>query len=372
VKLFKRSLASILALAIFAFSMSANAGNIGVDIDIDNYWLDASEDVLVHITLTNHGKKPAKVLKWYTAADGIEENLFKISRDGESLRYLGAHYKRPAPQAANYIHLKPGETVTHSAELSGVYDFSKTGDYSVQFSVESMQLFNPSAAHRQNQTKSRVAHLESNELMFWVQGRATDWTKVGQTNGKRGGNGNGGGKPGGGEPPPGGRISFSGRCSNEQQTTILTAINEATAISGDASSYMDGNLGARYTTWFGAENAARENTVDANFVAINDAMATADITVDCKCKQNYYAYVYPTQPYKIYVCRAFWSAPMTGTDSKAGTLVHEMSHFDVVAGTDDVVYGQTGATNLAISNPNDAIRNADSHEYFAENTPHQN
>jgi peptidyl-Lys metalloendopeptidase len=41
----------------------------------------------------------------------------------------------------------------------------------------------------------------------------------------------------------------------------------------------------------------------------------------------------------------------------------------VVAGTDDVVYGQTGAKNLANSNPGQAIQNADSHEYFAENTP---
>lgn len=49
-----------------------------------------------------------------------------------------------------------------------------------------------------------------------------------------------------------------------------------------------------------------------------------------------------------------------------------MSHFDVVAGTDDVVYGQTGSKNLAISDPDAAIRNADSHEYFAENTPFQN
>jgi peptidyl-Lys metalloendopeptidase len=46
-----------------------------------------------------------------------------------------------------------------------------------------------------------------------------------------------------------------------------------------------------------------------------------------------------------------------------------MSHFDIVAGTDDVVYGKTGAMNLASSDPNLAITNADSHEYFAENTP---
>jgi len=36
---------------------------------------------------------------------------------------------------------------------------------------------------------------------------------------------------------------------------------------------------------------------------------------------------------------------------------------------DDVVYGQAAARNLADSNPDLAITNADSHEYFAENTP---
>ncbi len=93
------------------------------------------------------------------------------------------------------------------------------------------------------------------------------------------------------------------------------------------------------------------------------------ITFDCGCKQNYYAYVYPTQPYKIYLCKVFWQAPLTGTDSQAGTLIHEMSHFNVVASTDDYVYGQAGAIQLASTNPDNAIMNADNHEYFAENTP---
>jgi peptidyl-Lys metalloendopeptidase len=82
-----------------------------------------------------------------------------------------------------------------------------------------------------------------------------------------------------------------------------------------------------------------------------------------------YAYVYPNMPYVIYLCGVFWSSPVTGTDSRAGTLIHEMSHFDVVAGTDDLAYGQNACKSLASSNPGNAIRNADSHEYFAENTP---
>ena len=46
-----------------------------------------------------------------------------------------------------------------------------------------------------------------------------------------------------------------------------------------------------------------------------------------------------------------------------------MSHFNVVAGTDDHVYGQAGAKSLAASDPARALDNADNHEYFAENTP---
>jgi peptidyl-Lys metalloendopeptidase len=46
-----------------------------------------------------------------------------------------------------------------------------------------------------------------------------------------------------------------------------------------------------------------------------------------------------------------------------------MSHFTVVAGTDDWVYGQSGAAELANRDPAKAIDNADSHEYFGENTP---
>lgn len=59
----------------------------------------------------------------------------------------------------------------------------------------------------------------------------------------------------------------------------------------------------------------------------------------------------------------------TGTDSRAGTIVHEQSHFTVNGGTDDHVYGQSGAKSLAISNPANAVDNADNHEYFAENNP---
>jgi len=171
-------------------------------------------------------------------------------------------------------------------------------------------------------------------------------------------------------PDPNGN-SFNA-CTATQQSSLADARNQAKAYATNAKAYLDSNTqGPRYVTWFGIFTASRYNTVKSNFSAISNAMNNANVQFDCKCKQNYYAYVYPNQPYDVYLCKVFWSAPLSGTDSKAGTLIHEMSHFNVVAGTDDVVYGQAGAKNLASTDPNLAITNADNHEYFAENTPPQ-
>ncbi|KAG8682406.1 hypothetical protein FRC08_014982, partial [Ceratobasidium sp. 394] len=80
----------------------------------------------------------------------------------------------------------------------------------------------------------------------------------------------------------------------------------------------------------------------------------------------------PADPGAYTCAERFGELPSnTGTDSKAGTIIHEQSHFTVNGGTHDYAYGQSAAKSLAISNPARAIMNADSHEYFAENTPAQ-
>jgi peptidyl-Lys metalloendopeptidase len=167
-------------------------------------------------------------------------------------------------------------------------------------------------------------------------------------------------------------VSFSG-CTSSQTSTINSAIAAAKTMANSSVNYLNaGTNGTRYKKWFGAYSSTRYATARSHFVNIKAALDSKPIVVDCSCKQSYFAYVYPTQPYKIYVCNAFWSAPMTGTDSKGGTMVHELSHFNVVAATDDHAYGQSAAASLAISNPTRALDNADSHEYFAENTPFLN
>jgi peptidyl-Lys metalloendopeptidase len=160
------------------------------------------------------------------------------------------------------------------------------------------------------------------------------------------------------------------KCTTTEQSLLTAARTQASTYSADASSYLNaGTLDSRYTTWFGYYNTLRYGTVTSHFNSILNAMNTADITFDCKCRKKYYAYVYANKPYVIHLCRVYWTAPPTGTDSQAGTLIHEMSHFNTVAGTNDWVYGQSGAMSLAITDPQEAVTNADNHEYFAENNP---
>jgi peptidyl-Lys metalloendopeptidase len=152
---------------------------------------------------------------------------------------------------------------------------------------------------------------------------------------------------------------------------LTSAVAAATDMANSSVSYLNGISGSttRFTTWFGAGTSAALTEIRTDYAKIKDALDNKPLVLDCSCKQSYYAYVYPTQPYKVYLCRAFWSAPLTGTDSKGGTLIHELSHFNAIAATDDYAYGQSAAKSLAISNPSQARNNADSHEYFSENTP---
>jgi peptidyl-Lys metalloendopeptidase len=57
------------------------------------------------------------------------------------------------------------------------------------------------------------------------------------------------------------------------------------------------------------------------------------------------------------------------SDLQAGTIIHELSHFNVNGKTVDAGYGTSGCKDLAVAKANVATSNADSHQYFSENNP---
>ena len=317
--------------------------NVDVRLSIASPVVQGDVDVVVKVTVTNTARHPVMLLSWQLPSDELDGPLFRITRDDQKVGYLGPLVKRGTPQASDRIKLDPGASLSYDVELTGAYDLSASGRYAIEYASRGKH--------------GDAVSLSSDPLYVWLEGRSAKRPAPPPP------------------PPPGSGISYTGNCSASQQTALQAAVSAATNYAAESNAYLSSTPPSgtpRYATWFGAYAPGRWNTVQAHFAAEQSAFTTQPLTLDCKCKKsNVYAYVYPTQPYKIYLCGAFWAAPLTGTDSRAGTLIHEMSHFDVVAGTDDWAYGQTAAKALAISDPVKAVDNADSHEYFAENTPSQ-
>lgn len=335
-----KGLIPALALVVMGASQAVAAPKLDVQLTVANPVLQGDVDVVVNVTITNNTRQVASLAPYQLPSAEADAKLFEIRREGKLIRDFSPIVKRMPAQASEMVLLQPGASLSYQVELTGSYDLSQNGRYSIEYV---------------GLAKHGGGGASGAPLYVWLEGRSAK-APVDPT------------------PPGGPGLSYSGNCSASQQTTIASAVSAATSYAQGAASYLAGTPSAtpRYTTWFGAFNTAGWNTAKAHFNAEVDAFTTKPITVDCKCrKSNIYAYVYPTKPYVIYVCGAFWAAPMTGTDSKAGTLIHEMSHFNVVAGTDDWAYGQAAAKALALSNPTNALDNADSHEYFAENTPAQ-
>ena len=351
-KLFYVAMILMLALAAFGswdVSAARAQGSLGgatVRLSVDRASFGTGDRVLVKVNISNPTNSQIKILKWLTPAMGVEAPIFSITRDGKAVAYLGKLAKRMAPTDADYITLPPGGSISSEVDLAEYYDLSASGNYSVQYNIASANLY------RWDQSQSTDL-LVSASVDLFVEGRANriiqrvDPQAVVGTN------------------------TFNG-CSSSQQTDLVNARNAASTYAADDVAYFAANKqGERYVTWFGVLDSARYNLVKSHFTNVQNAVDTASpMHFDCTCTDaGVYAYVYPDSPYEIYLCGAFWSAPTTGTDSKAGTLIHEITHFTVVAGTDDYAYGQTAAKALAISNPAQAVMNADSHEYFSENNP---
>lgn len=147
-------------------------------------------------------------------------------------------------------------------------------------------------------------------------------------------------------------------CTAEQQTAINDGVQAANEYIAAANEYFNGTLAERYTTWFGALADNRTEIVKGHFANLTGK--PDQFQFDCSCRQlDTFAYVYPTRFPTVYLCGAFWNAPVNGTDSRGGTIVHEGTHFVNIGGTDDYAYGQNGAKELAKNNPDRAVMNAE-------------
>jgi len=309
--------------------------------------VDGVQNLKVVTTLTNTGDETLKLLNDPRGAlDGFPANTFYITDStGASPAFVGAKVKYvPSADETSFTVLTPGQSVDVSHDLSAAYNLTSTG--------EGVYTIEPSNHFTYIGASGTPVDIHANNDASEVKVSGNLFVSRKQK-----------------------RASFVG-CSASQQSQLNTAAANAQSYAGNAKNYLTSHTSGtpRYTTWFGAYTSPRHSTVADHFTRIS-SRSFSSFTYDCTLNgcpnSNTYAFVYADTFGVIHLCAAFWRAPATGTDSQAGTLVHESSHFTANGGTQDYVYGQSGARSLANSDPNRAVFNADSHEYFAENTPAQ-
>ncbi len=171
-------------------------------------------------------------------------------------------------------------------------------------------------------------------------------------------------------------------CTKVQMDNIAEAVESAQKLSLRAAARVGDT--ADYARWFGTYSRGNAERVRRTLKSIDAALGSDQMRAVCArtgytgCDYGTYANVIPDRPYIINLCEGFFEMPtlmsmVPGSEehqsgTREGTLIHEMSHFDVVAATNDECYTRDVCSDMAASDPRRAIINADSYQYFAEDT----
>ena len=201
-----------------------------VSLSADKAFFGATNEVTLHVTITNPNADSIRVLGWFIPAEGLTEPLFTVTRDGEPVAYLGMLVKRAAPTEQDYITLTAGESLTRAVNLSAYYDLSVSGNYAVRYDVAWAELY--------AKADSNASLMASNTLNLFIEGRAAHAPEAIPALIVSGSN------------------SFTG-CSPSRQTDLINARNAASTYATDAVAYFSA-AGGRFPAPKAARKTARD------------------------------------------------------------------------------------------------------------------
>ncbi|KAL0070429.1 hypothetical protein AAF712_002260 [Marasmius tenuissimus] len=331
-----------------ALSLSVSAPRLGARN------LDGVENSKVITSLVNTGDSSLKLLRDpRTIISSLPTDSFTITDiSGASPTFIGAFAKFVPDYVVRnnieeaFIILNPGEIFEVKHDLSMAYNFTSSGEGVYDIRAKNLFMY-------VEPTTNEIGQLEAIHEAPLTTSIAGNLAYVAHV------------------PRHNKRVQYAS-CSSSQQSQLVSAASAAIDYANSAYDYLNSHNSStsRYASWFGTYDATRHDTVLSHFNNIKGFPFADSATYNCSCTEpGTFAFVNRATFGVINLCGAFWSAPLTGTDSMGGTLVHESSHFTQIANTYDIVYGQGGCRAFALNDPGVVVGNADSHEYFAENNP---
>src|SRR4051794_7245774 len=100
--------AAFLAVASTAAAGMAGMAGLTTTIEAQKSALGAADDAVVRITYRNDSPADLYLVRWQTALQGVEGNLFDVQVDGKPVEYTGRLYKRALPRAEDYVRIPAG------------------------------------------------------------------------------------------------------------------------------------------------------------------------------------------------------------------------------------------------------------------------
>jgi len=169
-------------------------------------------------------------------------------------------------------------------------------------------------------------------------------------------------------------------CTKTEQGQFFAARDRAEAMTLQAIRAIGPNRA--FQRWFGSYTPKDGDVVRSKLKGILKALDTDNIAVFCAergyelCDDSVFAFVDPEEHFLVFLCPEFFRMPtikeldrvsLSGGDgTRAGTIIHEVSHFTVSGNTEDYCYGRDICSDMARRDPEAALENADSYQYFVE------
>lgn len=323
----------------------------------------SDDDFVMLFTIFNPSNTSIKLLMRDTPLEGMQSKLFMIkSPSGKMMEYRGKDLKRKAtPSEDEYRVIRPKQSISRRVRVSRRYQLDGDGLYYIRVRQPRDGHMTYSDVMR-TMTKVFVrgtrAHEERNaEREQHRRDRARELELV-QTGIKS-------------------SVKTMG-CTAQQAKELTKWHKDANSKIATALKCTKKN-GCRSAieTWFGKRTSQADFNarVKAQFKTMKKKLSqTTYWCQSAKTKEKMqqsckggstYAYVYPVDTtQQVYICDFTFKEPDYA--EKVQTVIHELSHFNHIGGTNDNAYGEKNCIQLAQKDFKRAIKTADNVGYFGK------
>lgn len=342
----------------------------------------------ITVKIKNTAKRDYYVLFRNTPFDSLHNDCFMISCNKKTVEYDSIYAKRTPVTRNNFVLVKAGKSKKITISLAERYYFCDGGivtlDYKpIIFYTAYLEYFEEFMHIEEIRSVSKKFILLNSNEMYPTQGikmrmeEMPEWNKIYKERYHSADTE---------FPVPSiilNKVSHHEEKKQEFRSIVLEShyemihyichcLNELQAENGEGNAhyemifgeYEEENCAAAQQVFTKVLKAVKNVVVykrNENFTV--DAMTGISMDEDC------YGYI-NKHGTLIYLCRPFQESRLSGADSRIGILFHELSH--VYAGTQDIKMGTLGYSErelcikLAKEDQKQAVRNADSYEFFLE------